>query len=325
MAKQPWAGQLDRWFSHTDPALEMSLWGLSFANPIGVAAGFDKNGEAIAAWEHLGFGFAEVGTVTRHAQPGNPRPRLFRLPADQAAINRMGFNNEGADSLAGRLSGQKTAIPVGINLGKSKITPLEQASDDYLYSFERLYSLGDYFVVNVSSPNTPGLRQLQQADRLGEILGRLQAANQGQKPLLVKIAPDLEWGAIDEVIDLCGEYRLAGIIATNTTIGRTGLKTAAQEAGGLSGAPLRNRSTEVVGRIWRRSGGQLPVIGVGGIASGEAAWEKIVHGASLVQIYTGWIYEGPWLVRGILKELSKRLAEAGLTQLEQAVGLAWRT
>ncbi|BAC91021.1 quinone-dependent dihydroorotate dehydrogenase [Gloeobacter violaceus] len=322
-AEQLWAGWLDSVFGYPDPRLEVKLWGLSFANPLGLAAGFDKNAEAVGAWEHLGFGFAEVGTVTRHAQPGNPRPRLFRLPADQAAINRMGFNNDGADALALRLAGRRWGIPIGINLGKSKVTPLEQASDDYLYSFERLYHLGDYFVVNVSSPNTPGLRELQQADRLGEILARLQCANRESKPLLVKIAPDLGWDAVDAVVDLCGEHRLAGVIATNTTIARSGLRSDLQETGGLSGAPLRNRSTEVIGHIWGRTRGQLPIVGVGGIFSGEDAWEKIAHGASLLQVYTGWIYEGPWMVRRILASLATRLERSGFEHLQQATGCAF--
>ncbi|UFP92970.1 quinone-dependent dihydroorotate dehydrogenase [Gloeobacter morelensis] len=323
-AEQPWAGRLDSVFGCPDPRLAVKLWGLSFANPLGLAAGFDKNAEALGAWEHLGFGFAEVGTVTRHAQPGNPRPRLFRLPADRAAINRMGFNNDGADALASRLAGRRWGIPIGINLGKSKVTPLEQASDDYLYSFERLYGLGDYFVVNVSSPNTPGLRELQQADRLGEILARLQFANSESKPLLVKIAPDLSWEAIDAVVDLCGEHRLAGVIATNTTIARTGLKSDIQAMGGLSGAPLRTRSTAVIAHIWKRTEGRLPIVGVGGIFSGEDAWEKIAHGASLLQVYTGWIYEGPWMVRRILAGLAAHSERSGFKHLQQAVGCAFR-
>jgi dihydroorotate dehydrogenase len=292
-------------FRYDDPGLRVKLWGLEFPNPIGVAAGLDKNGEAVLAWEHLGFGFVEVGTVTRHPQPGNPRPRLFRLGADSAVINRMGFNNGGADALAEHLTTRRPGIPLGINLGKSKMTPLEEAADDYLYSFQRLYPFGDYFVVNVSSPNTPGLRDLQQADRLGEILETLQAANTAGKPLLVKIAPDLDWPAIDAVIDLCGRYRLAGIIATNTTIRRDGLKTKIDEAGGLSGAPLRERSTAVIAHIHRATAGQLPIVGVGGIFTGTDAQEKRAAGASLLQVYTGWIYEGPWMLRRLLGHLSR--------------------
>ncbi|MBC8122877.1 MAG: quinone-dependent dihydroorotate dehydrogenase [Gemmatimonadaceae bacterium] len=325
IAGQPWAGALDRLFGYTDPRLESKLWGMTWPNPVGVAAGFDKNAEAVMAWEHLGFGFAEVGTVTRHAQPGNPLPRLFRLAEDEAAINRMGFNNNGADALVQRLTGCKPRIPLGINLGKSKITPLESASDDYLYSFERLYGLGDYFVVNVSSPNTPGLRELQAADRLGEIFARLQAANPQNKPLLVKIAPDLSLEAIDAVVDLCTEHQLAGVIATNTTIGRGGLKSKLQEAGGLSGKPLQARSTEVIAHIYQRTGGQLPIIGVGGIFTGEDAWEKITSGASLIQVYTGWIYEGPWMVRQILRTLSAKLDTFKLASLNEAVGLRFRS
>ncbi len=325
MAEQPWAGRLDRLFGYTDPRLASKLWGITWPNPVGVAAGFDKNAEAVMAWEHLGFGSVEVGTVTRHAQPGNPPPRLFRLAEDEAAINRMGFNNNGADALVERLTGREPRIPLGINLGKSKLTPLESASDDYLYSFERLYGLGDYFVVNVSSPNTPGLRELQAADRLGEILARLQSANLRNKPLLVKIAPDLGLEAIDAVVDLCTEHRLAGVIATNTTIGRTGLKSRLEEAGGLSGKPLQARSTEVIAHIYQRTNGQLPIIGVGGIFTGEDAWEKITSGASLIQVYTGWIYEGPWMVRQILKTLSAKLDTSKLANLSDAVGLRFRS
>lgn len=323
IAGQPWVHKLDDLFCTTDPRLHLRLWGLDFANPLGVAAGFDKNGEAVMAWEHLGFGYVEVGTVTRHAQPGNPLPRLFRLPADRAAINRMGFNNDGADVLARRLGGCKAGIPVGINLGKSKVTPLDEAAADYLYSFERLYTWGDYFVVNVSSPNTPGLRELQQSERLAEILSALAGANLDHKPLLVKIAPDLEWAAIDRVLELCLRFDLAGIIATNTTVSRTGLRTNIQETGGLSGAPLKDRSTAVIRHIYRQTGGKLPIVGVGGIFTGEDAWEKITSGASLVQVYTGWIYEGPWMVRRILKYLGQKLDSHGFDCLAQAVGIAF--
>jgi dihydroorotate dehydrogenase len=222
-----------RWLSHRcqyeDARLSQSLWGLTFANPMGLAAGFDKDGIAAPAWHMMGFGYAELGTVTYHAQPGNPKPRLFRLPRDRAAINRMGFNNQGAAQLATRLQQywqqQASPIPIGINLGKSKVTPLDQAVDDYVQSFRLLQALGDYFVVNVSSPNTPGLRSLQASDSLGPILAALQAENTEAKPLLVKIAPDLEWAAISEVLALAEQHRLAGIIATNTTIQRSGLKT----------------------------------------------------------------------------------------------------
>jgi dihydroorotate dehydrogenase len=327
--------QLRQQFQHQDPRLEQNLWGLHFPNPLGLAAGFDKDGVAAAIWPDLGFGFAEVGTVTLQAQPGNPQPRLFRLPEDRAALNRMGFNNQGAAALVATLNRcfgpeSRHVTPLGINLGKSKVTLLEQAAEDYLGSFRLLKTLGDYFVVNVSSPNTPGLRNLQAASELDPILTVLQAENQTQKPLLVKIAPDLDWPSLDAVLELAQRHRLAGIIATNTTIGRVGLKTqtlrrtgtaVAQEAGGISGAPLRQRSTEVIRYIWQRTEGTLPIIGVGGIFTAEDAWEKITAGASLVQVYTGWIYEGPSLVPSVLQGLSEKLTQLGLPNLGAAVGL----
>lgn len=320
-ATQPGAGALRRMFCLDDPRLAVELWGLRFANPVGVAAGFDKNATAVTTWEHLGFGLVEVGTVTRHAQEGNPRPRLFRLTEDEAVINRLGFNNMGADRMAEQLGCCKVGIPVGINLGKSKITPLEEASVDYLYSFQKLYAYGDYFVVNVSSPNTPGLRELQRSKPLAEILASLQAANSRNKPLLVKIAPDLDWQEVDTVLEMAMRYRLAGVIATNTTIGREGLiSTHRHEAGGLSGAPLRERSTEVVAYIYRETAGRLPIIGVGGIFDAEDAWAKITSGASLVQVYTGWVYEGPWMVRRILEGLGRKLDDHGFSTIAQAVG-----
>lgn len=334
--------QLQRTCGFAAPELEQQLWGLTFRNPIGLAAGFDKDGIAAGIWDSLGFGFAELGTVTYHAQPGNPPPRLFRLPLDQAAINRMGFNNRGAAALAETLiqlrqsqaeAGQPT-IPLGINLGKSKVTSLEAAAGDYLSSFQLLQPLGDYFVVNVSSPNTPGLRSLQATDQLEPILEALQGANTQQKPLLVKIAPDLEWEDIAAVVALAQTYRLAGIIATNTTIRRDQLKTQVvqatgqpitAEAGGLSGAPLRQRSTEVIRFIWQQTQGTLPIIGVGGIFTAEDAWEKITAGASLVQVYTGWVYEGPWMVRRALMGLASKLKAQGLTSITEAIGVADKT
>lgn len=323
-----------------DARLEQQLWGLRFPNLVGLAAGFDKDGVAAGVWSSLGFGFAEVGTVTFHAQPGNPQPRLFRLPLDQAALNRMGFNNRGAAAMAAMFEARskrrsssnlaaRLQIPIGVNLGKSKITPLEEAAADYLGSFRLLKEWGDYFVVNVSSPNTPGLRSLQATEQLEPILTALQQENQNQKPILVKIAPDLEWEAIADVIALAQKHRLAGIIATNTTIRRDGLKTAVieatgksvqDEAGGISGAPVRQRSTEVIRFIYQQTQGQLPIIGVGGIFSAEDAWEKITAGASLVQVYTGWIYEGPWMVRRILTGLGQKLEQHGLATLADAVG-----
>ncbi len=322
------------------PTLIQSLWGLSFVNPIGLAAGFDKDGVATGLWSAFGFGFAELGTVTLHAQPGNPPPRLFRLPLDQAALNRMGFNNQGAAALAKRLERQRqrwvdreetNLIPLGVNLGKSKVTPLEAAAVDYLESFRLLQHLGDYFVVNVSSPNTPGLRSLQAADQLDLILRALQQENQADKPLLVKIAPDLDWEEIEVVIDLAQTHRLAGLIATNTTIRRDQLTTqtiaatgnpVSAEAGGISGAPLRSRATEVIRFIYQQTEGKLPIIGVGGIFDAEDAWEKLTAGASLLQVYTGWLYEGPWMVQRILKGLVEKLEAHGLSHISEATGLS---
>ena len=335
--------QLQQTYCFTDPRLEQTLWGLNFANPVGLAAGFDKDGVAAGIWPEFGFGFAEVGTVTFHAQPGNPRPRMFRLLKDQAVLNRMGFNNQGAAAMAELLASKHSArtqashqsshqpTPLGVNLGKSKITPLETAAEDYVSSFRLLQDWGDYFVVNVSSPNTPGLRSLQATEQLEPILATLQQANQAAKPLLIKIAPDLEWEAIADVLALVQKHNLAGIIATNTTIRRDGLQTQTiqatgnpvqEEAGGISGAPVRQRSTEVIRFIWQQTQGQIPIIGVGGIFTAEDAWEKITAGASLIQVYTGWVYEGPWMVRRILQGLVTKLETHGLQHLSEAVGQA---
>ncbi|MCP9910172.1 quinone-dependent dihydroorotate dehydrogenase [Cyanobium sp. BA20m-p-22] len=325
---------------HPDPRLEQSLFGCRFANPVGLAAGFDKNGVAAAIWHLFGFGFAEVGTVTWHGQPGNPRPRLFRLAAERAALNRMGFNNDGAQVLRRTLERQQLPPPgrrpavLGINLGKSKLTSLELAPDDYASSLELLSPLADYAVINVSSPNTPGLRELQEETllrRLVERLRRLPAC----PPLLVKIAPDLEDDAIDAIARIAYEEGLAGVIAVNTSLNRFGLeqrrlaqtgRTLAQEAGGLSGAPLRARALEVLRRLRATAGPALPLIGVGGIDSPESAWERIAAGASLVQVYTGWIYSGPALVPQILAGLACQLERHGLAHIGAAVGsgLAWR-
>jgi dihydroorotate dehydrogenase len=316
-----------------DARLEQNLFGLNFPNPLGLAAGFDKDGVATPIWSSLGFGFAELGTVTYHPQPGNPRPRLFRLPLDKAALNRMGFNNSGAAVMAKLLSESQQnliSIPIGLNLGKSKVTPLEEAACDYLNSFRLLKDCGDYFVVNVSSPNTPGLRSLQDAAMLSSILDLLQKENTAQKPLFVKIAPDLEWEAIADIISLSQTYQLAGIIATNTTIRRDQLKTQVieqtgksllEEAGGISGAPLSDRSTEIIRFIAAQTQGRMPIIGVGGIFSPEDAWEKITAGATLIQVYTGWIYQGPMMVRRILQGLLSKLEENGLNSISEAVGL----
>ncbi|NJR17676.1 MAG: quinone-dependent dihydroorotate dehydrogenase [Calothrix sp. CSU_2_0] len=333
-----WVNQrLQQTLCLTDKRLEQNLFGLHFPNPLGLAAGFDKDGVAAPVWGSLGFGFAELGTVTFHAQPGNPQPRLFRLPLDAAALNRMGFNNLGAADMARRLklvrSQFNLPIPIGVNLGKSKITPLEAAAQDYGDSFRLLKDCGDYFVVNVSSPNTPGLRSLQDASMLASILDAIRQENclnsDTQKPIFVKIAPDLEWEAISDIIELAKSYQLAGIIATNTTIRRDDLRTQIiektgkkpqEEAGGISGKPVRDRSTEIIRFIYQQTQGQIPIIGVGGIFTAADAWEKIIAGASLIQVYTGWIYEGPWMVRRILQGLLTKLEEQGFNSIGEAVG-----
>ena len=301
------AGPLLRFFAGTaDPRLAKTVFGVRFPSPVGLAAGFDKNAIALAAWEALGFGFAEIGTVTARSQPGNPKPRLFRLPELEGVINRLGFNNEGAEAVAARLcalrqSGGWPRIPVGVNLGKSKVTPLEKAPDDYVESFQRLRPFGDYFVLNVSSPNTPGLRKLQDKASLEELLSAVQAVNTTRLPLLLKIAPDLEWGAIEEILALVEAHELAGLIATNTTIDHSQVPMDKRQQGGLSGQPLKKRALEVLRFITART--TLPVIGVGGIAGAADAKERFDAGAALVQIYTGLIYEGPGMVRCILKSL----------------------
>ena len=318
-----------------DLRLSQELWGLAFANPFGLAAGFDKDGTAAKAWPLLGFGFAELGTVTYHPQPGNPKPRMFRLPADSAALNRMGFNNQGAAALSKRLNDLwpegSYPIPIGINLGKSKITPLEEAAADYQKSFDLLKTQGSYFVVNVSSPNTPGLRSLQATEQLAPILDALQTANTEGRPLLVKISPDLATEDIQDIVRLAQSYDLSGIIATNTTISRDALttrtitatgKSVENEPGGISGAPVTQRSTAVIRLIYEQTQGSLPIIGVGGIFNADDAWDKITAGASLLQTYTGWAYEGPTMAKSILKGLLRKLEETGLDNVSQAVGYA---
>ena len=323
-----------------DLRLEQVLFGCRFVNPVGLAAGFDKNGVAAGIWDQFGFGFAEVGTVTWHGQPGNPRPRLFRLAEEQAALNRMGFNNDGAEALLRTLNrqvlaarGQRPAV-LGINLGKSKITPLDRAPDDYASSLELLAPLADYAVINVSSPNTPGLRDLQDTTQLRRLVERLRRLA-GCPPLLVKIAPDLEDESIDGIARLAFEEGLAGVIAVNTSLDRLGLerrrlvqtgRTLAEEPGGLSGVPLRQRAVEVIRRLRAGAGPALPLIGVGGIDSPESAWERITAGASLIQLYTGWIFQGPDLVPRILEGFQQQLDRHGLRHVSEAVGsgLPWR-
>jgi dihydroorotate dehydrogenase len=296
----------------------------------------DKDGRALPAWQGLGFGFVEVGTVTRHPQPGNPRPRLFRLPASEAIINRMGFNNRGADALAARLAALgPVPFPVGISLGKSKSTPLERAVDDYLGSLRILHRYGDYFAVNISSPNTPGLRGLQDREHLAALLGELRAearalaGGRSPKPLLVKVAPDLDDHAVGELLQVCEEHRIAGVIATNTTVARYGIApldaALATESGGLSGRPLGERAREVVRFIHRETAGALPVIGVGGILDADDAVRMFDAGASLVQLYTGLVYRGPDLVREINLAVAAIRSRAGTSRLVGSWRLPWQT
>ena len=284
----------------------VELFGLDFPNRIGLAAGFDKNAVALPAWEALGFGFVEVGTVTAKAQPGNPKPRIFRYPREQALINRLGFNNDGADTIAGRLrklraDGRWPRIPVGINIGKSKATPLENAPEDYLYSFRQLREFADYVVLNVSSPNTPGLRALQEIEALTNLLTVIRAENrQSGKPILLKIAPDLTLADLDDIISACEANDIAGLIATNTTLDHSVIPAEDDQTGGLSGGPLREKSTAFIRAIKERT--NLPIIGVGGIMDAESAREKFSAGASLIQLYTGFIYQGPELIGRIARD-----------------------
>lgn len=294
--------------------LEREVFGIKFKNPVGLAAGFDKNGEYIEALSNLGFGFIEVGTVTPLPQPGNDKPRMFRLEEDSAIINRMGFNNKGVDTLAERLRllrNKNSDIVVGGNIGKNKNTPNEDAVSDYIKCFDRLFDVVDYFVVNVSSPNTPGLRELQEKEPLMNLLNTLQQRNKKNdisRPILLKIAPDLTNEQLDDIVEIVLQTGIAGVIATNTTIDRSGLQTAeavVSEAGGLSGKPLTVRSTEVIKYLSDKSNKAFPIIGVGGIHSPQDAKDKLEAGASLVQLYTGFIYEGPAIVKRICKELVK--------------------
>ncbi len=302
-------------FCYARPSLEKELWGITFPNPVGLAAGFDKDARYTDILECLGFGFIEIGTVTPKSQPGNDKPRLFRLPEDQALINRMGFNNEGAQAAAERLKKRKGKVIIGGNIGKNKTTPNEKAIEDYEKAFWALKSVVDYFVVNVSSPNTPGLRSLQEKDPLQELLTLLQKLNNAQskpKPLLLKIAPDLTNKQLDDIVDIVQKTQISGLIATNTTISRSGLTTDADEvkafgSGGLSGSPLKERSTEVIHYLHKKTKGAIPIIASGGIFTAEDAKEKLKAGASLVQVYTGFIYEGPGIVKKICKGLEKGL------------------
>jgi dihydroorotate dehydrogenase len=304
-----------------DDRLAKTVFGLTFKNPVGLAAGFDKNGDTIAEMANLGFGFIEVGTVTPLPQPGNPKPRMFRLPADAALINRMGFNNLGVDVLASRIATYrktpaaiKNPVIIGGNIGKNKNTPNEEAVNDYIKCFDRLFDVVDYFVVNVSSPNTPGLRALQEKEPLMHILHTLQQRNGKNgisRPILLKIAPDLTNEQLNDIVEIVQQTGIAGVIATNTTISREGLASPERllnEPGGLSGKPLTQRSTEVIRYLSQRSGASFPIIGVGGIHSEQDAVEKLEAGAALVQLYTGFIYEGP----GLIGRINKRLLKGGV-------------
>jgi dihydroorotate dehydrogenase len=314
------------------PRLQARLGDLAFPNPVGLAAGFDKNATAVGAFAALGFGFIEIGTVTPRPQLGNPSPRLFRLPSDGAVINRMGFNNDGAAVVARRLRAAPRAVPIGVNIGKNAETPLDAAGDDYLQALEALYDVGDYVVINVSSPNTPGLRALQGGAKLHALLSGLQDHNRRMararqrppRPLLVKIAPDLSEAELDDIVEVVQRVPLDGIIATNTTVGREGLSRPVTEAGGLSGRPLRQRSTEVIRYLYARSQGRLPIIGAGGIFTAADAYDKIRAGASLLQLYTGLIFEGPCLAHRINRGLRRFLQRDGFASLADAVGSAHR-
>jgi dihydroorotate dehydrogenase len=303
-----------------------------FSNPVGLAAGFDKNGIALRPLAALGFGFIEAGTVTFHPQPGNPRPRLFRLSEDQALINRAGFNNEGAGAFVKRVERNRPDCVLGVSIGKSKITPLEEATQDYLASFELVYNVADYIAVNVSSPNTPQLRELQQSQQLSGLLSALQTRgreleqrHQKRVPLLVKLSPDLERRDLEMIVAVLESLQIDGIIATNTTINRDNLSsdpnlvTAAGE-GGLSGKPLKRRSTQMIAQLYELTRGRIPLIGVGGIFTARDAWEKICAGASLVQLYTGFIYQGPNIANDINQGLARILAREKCASIDAAVG-----
>ena len=310
----------------------ISRFGLLFSNPVGLAAGFDKNGIALRPLAALGFGFIEAGTVTLHPQPGNPRPRLFRLSEDQALINRAGFNNEGAAAFVKRVERNRPDCVLGVSIGKSKITPLEEATEDYLASFELVYNVADYVAVNVSSPNTPQLRELQQSQQLSGLLAALQARgheleqqHQKRVPLLVKLSPDLERRDLEMIVEVIQSLQIDGIIASNTTISRENLVTdsnvvTAAGEGGLSGKPLKSRSTQMIAQLYELTSGRIPLIGVGGIFTARDAWEKICAGASLVQLYTGFIYQGPNIANEINEGLARILAREKFASIDAAVG-----
>ena len=327
LAHVPPVGALaERRLRVADERLHQTLFGLEFPNPVGLAAGFDKQARAVPAWASLGFGFAEVGTVTALRQPGNPKPRVFRLPEDRAVINRLGFNSDGADVVAERLKewelgGRVHRIPLGINIGRSR--EAADAAADYVHAFARLAPYADYVAVNVSSPNTPGLRDLQERAALEELVTRLTAANRSGghgKPILVKIAPDLDQAALEAIVGIARDHGVDGLIVGNTTVSREGVGSPkAEEAGGLSGEPLRDRADDMLRRAHALAG-PLPIVGVGGIFSGADAWRKILAGASLVQVYTGFVYEGPSLPRRINEDLLALLDASGARTIREAAG-----
>lgn len=305
-------------YHYAAPGLEKEVFGLKFPNPIGLAAGFDKDAKLMDPLASMGFGFIEIGTVTPVPQLGNPAPRLFRLPEDEALINRMGFNNEGVEAVVRRLKHRSTPCIIGGNIGKNKDTPNELAYEDYLYCFKSLYPWVDYFVVNVSSPNTPGLRELQQKEPLMDLISRLQHVNDETdvpKPILLKIAPDLTDQQLDDIIEIVQQTGISGLVATNTTIQREHLQTGKDKVeqigpGGVSGKPLLNRSTEVIRYLHDRSNGTIPIIGVGGITNAEDVLDKLAAGASLVQVYTGFIYQGPSMIKKLNKTIELQIAKS---------------
>ena len=305
-------------FHYTSHTLEKEVFGVKFPNPIGLAAGFDKDAKLVEPLSTLGFGFIEIGTVTPRPQSGNSTPRLFRLTDDEALINRMGFNNDGVEAAAKRLQQRSTGCIIGGNIGKNKDTPNELAYEDYLYCFKSLYPWVDYFVVNISSPNTPGLRELQQKEPLMDLISRLQQVNHQTdlpKPILLKIAPDLTNQQLDDIIEIVQQTGISGVVATNTTIQRNHLKTDKDKVeqigpGGVSGKPLANRSTEVIHYIHNRSKGTIPIIGVGGITTAKDVLEKLAAGASLVQVYTGFIYQGPSMIKKLNRTIDRQLAKS---------------
>lgn len=319
------------WYRVTSPRLAQTIWGLEFDNPVGLAAGFDKNARHFNALGALGFGFIEVGTLTGQGQVGNARPRMFRLPEDRALLNRMGFNNEGSEAAAARLEQVPIEPLLGINIGKTKVVPLEEAPADYEQSFRRLYPWARYFAVNVSSPNTPNLRELQSREPLLELMSRLGRLNhelaeergERPRPLLLKIAPDIHEALLEDILDVIEQADVDGVIATNTTVQREGLETPGQQElgpGGVSGAPVRERARQVVAQIHERTGGELPIIGVGGVFGPEDALELIEAGAWLVQVWTGFVYEGPGLVRRINRGLERACRERGASSIAELRG-----